>query len=131
MKTPYIKIYTADVLALSRFVTAEQLGQALIQICENAFNNTDLKWATKTGPERQLFKFLYAWKEESRQAYQACVKAGRKGGKKTQANRQRKEPKIDGSGAYALALSVDAKHTETETKTKTETEPETETETKK
>ena len=126
MKTPYIKLYTADVLALSRFVTAEQLGQALIGVCENAFNNTDLKWSTKTGAERQLFKMLYAWKEESRQAYQACVKAGRKGGKKTQANRAQKQQQIDGSGACTLALSPSAKHTETETKT--ETEPETETE---
>ena len=93
MKTPYIKLYTADVLALSRFVTAEQLGQALIRICENAFNNTDLKWSDKTGHERHLLKTLYTWKEESRQAYQACVKAGRKGGQKTQANRLQKNRK--------------------------------------
>lgn len=128
MKTPYIKLYTADILALNRFVTAEQLGRALIEVCENAFSNTHLKWSAKTGPERQLFKMLYAWKEESRQAYQACVKAGRKGGQKTQANRAKKQQKIDGSGACTLALSPSAKHTETETKTETDTEPETETE---
>ena len=126
MKTPYIKLYTADILALNRFVTDEQLGHALVEVCENAFNNTSLKWAHKTGHERQLFKMLYAWKEESRRAYQACVKAGRKGGKKTQANRIQKQQKIDESDACTLALSQSAKHTETETKT--ETEPYTETE---
>lgn len=126
MKTPYIKLYTADILALNRFVTAEQLGQALIEVCENAFSNTHSKCSHKTGPERQLFKMLYAWKEESRQAYQACVKAGRKGGKKTQANRAQKQQQIDGSGAGTLALSPSAKHTETETEPETETETETE-----
>ncbi len=130
MKTPYIKLYTADILALNRFVTTEQLGRALIEVCENAFNNTHLKWSAKTGHERQLFKMLYAWKEESRQAYLACVKAGRKGGKKTQANRTRKKPQIDGSGACTPALSTRSKHTETdtETDTNTETKPYTETE---
>ncbi len=127
MKTPYIKLYTADILALSRQVTPEQMGLAIISACESAFSNIPMP-PPQGADYLPLFQMLEQWKEESCRAYQACKKAGRKGGKKTQMLRQQKTAKIDESPACTTALIPYAKHTETETETNTETETETETE---
>lgn len=131
MKLPYIKLYTADILAAHHHVSNEQLGRAIVAACESAFSNT-FTYTAQNHYEENLFEMLCLWTEESRRAYKQHKKAGRKGGKRTQANRALKKQQIVGSEATAAALSTPSKHTETKTKTEpnTETETDTETETK-
>jgi len=122
MKIPYIKLYTADLLAASRNLTAQQIGEAVLGLCEQAFEN-DTAYVPQTAREEAFFGMLLNWKEEAKTAWQQRKKAGRNGGKHS----QQKNKKIDGSEIISSALSDTHKHTETETKT--ETEPYTETET--
>ena len=119
MKIPYIKLYTADLLAASRHLTAEQLGEAILGICESAFENNTL-YEPETTREKDFFAMLNHWKDESADCYRNHKKIGRKGGRVS----QQKNKKIDGSEIPAPASSNVNKHTETETKTETDTETE-------
>ncbi len=124
MKIPYIKLYTADLLAASRHLTAQQIGQAVLGICEQAFED-DCTYLPQTQREKQFFQMLGHWKEEAQIGYAQKKKAGRLGGK----TKQQKMTKIDGSGAISSACSTPPSQTETDTKT--ETKPYTETKTEK
>lgn len=117
MKIPYIKIYTADILAKSRRLSAEQIGQALLGICEQAFEN-DTDYVPQTETEKALFDMLIGWKNESVSALKQKKKAGRLGAQKT--NEKRKLS--DGGTAALSAVGTRKRHTETETDTETETE---------
>ena len=62
MKIPYIKIYTADLLAKARKLSPEQIGRALVGVCEQAFENqTD--YTPQTEPEQAFFDLLMEWKQ--------------------------------------------------------------------
>ena len=89
MKIPYIKIYTADLLAVCRKLTDEQLGSAMLGICEQAFEN-DTAYLPQTPQEERLFELLSQWKEESKESYFQNKKNGSKGGKKTSAKYSKK-----------------------------------------
>ena len=119
MKLPYVKLYTADLLAASRHLTAQQLGEALLGICEQAFENaTD--YQPETAREQAFFEQLLCWKNEAEQSYKQRKKAGRKGGRVT----GQKSKKIVGSEIKIPASSTTLKQTETDTETETETETE-------
>lgn len=112
MKIPYVKIYTADLLAKSRKLSPEQIGRAVLGLCEQAFENaTD--YTPGTQAEQALFDLLLSWKNESISALKQKKNAGRKGGKSTQAKRQF----LDGSTASPRASSTQTKQTETDTET--------------
>lgn len=112
MKIPYVKIYTADLLAKSRKLSPEQIGRAVLGLCEQAFENaTD--YTPGTQAEQALFDLLLSWKNESISALKQKKNAGRKGGKSTQTKRQF----LDGSTAFPCASSTQTKHTETDTET--------------
>ena len=64
MKIPYIKIYASDLLAKSRKLSPEQIGRAVVGVCEQAFENaTD--YQPQTEPEQAFFNLLLEWKSES------------------------------------------------------------------
>ena len=69
MKIPYIKIYTADLLAVCRKLTDEQLGSAVLGICEQAFEN-DTTYLPDTPQEERLFALLTQWKDEALESYE-------------------------------------------------------------
>lgn len=125
MKIPYIKIYTADLLAKSRRLNAEQIGRLVIAACEQAFEGSSQN-AFLDPQEQAFYAMLNDWIAESETALKQKKLAGRKGGKAT----QQKNKLLDGSTACTSALSkplasassVCLKHTETDTETKTETE---------
>lgn len=112
MKIPYVKIYTADLLAKSRKLSPEQIGRAVLGLCEQAFENTT-DYTPGTQAEQALFDLLLSWKNESISALKQKKNAGRKGGKSTQAKRQF----LDGSTASPRASSTQTKQTETDTET--------------
>ena len=116
MKIPYIKIYTADLLAVSRHATYEEIGRAVVGICEKAFGYADT-YQPQTKNESTLFALLDEWKQESAAALKQKRLAGKKGG----LARQQKLTLSDGSTACFSASSTPLKHTETETDTETET----------
>ncbi|MDD6153478.1 MAG: hypothetical protein PUC11_05980 [Elusimicrobia bacterium] len=117
MKIPYVKVYTADLLAKSRRLTPEQIGRAILGICEQAFENaTD--YAPQTDAEKALFDMLIGWKNESVSALKQKKKAGRLGAQKT--NEKRKLS--DGGTAALSAVGTSKRHTETDTDTETETD---------
>lgn len=115
MKIPYVKIYTADLLAKSRRLSAEQIGNAVIGLCEQAFEN-ETAYQPQTEPERAFFNMLLDWKNESVASLKQKKLAGKKGGKAT----QQKYKLSDESTACASASSTLIKQTETETDTETE-----------
>ncbi len=115
MKLPYIKLYTADLLAASRNLTLEQIGAGVMGVCELAFEN-DTAYTPQTAREIAFFEMLTRWKEESLQSVQLKKKAGRKGGKRT----QQKKKEIDESTACLCASNTPNKHTDTDTNTETE-----------
>lgn len=121
MKIPYVKIYTADLLAKSRRLSAEQIGNAVIGLCEQAFEN-ETAYQPQTEPERAFFNMLLDWKNESVASLKQKKLAGKKGGKAT----QQKYKLSDESTACLSASSTLIKQTETETDTETDTETETE-----
>ncbi len=124
MKLPYIKIYTADLLAAARKLTDQQLGRALVGVCEQAFEN-NTAYLPASPREQVFFDMLMQWKNESFELYSNKKAAGRKGGKRT----QHKYRKIDGSKGTVSALNYLPKQTETDTETETKTETKTKTET--
>lgn len=115
MKIPYVKIYTADILAKTRKLTPEQIGRAVVGVCEQAFENqTD--YAPKTDAEKALFDMLIGWKNESVSALKQKKKAGRLGAQKT--NEKRKL--LDGGTAAMPAVGTPERQTETDTDTETD-----------
>ena len=119
MKIPYIKIYTADLLAKSRHLSAEQIGNAMIGICEQAFEN-ETQYEPKNEAERSFYNMLFSWKNESISALKQKKLAGKKGGLVTQARHKLS----DESTACLSASSTPNKQTETDTESETETETE-------
>lgn len=115
MKIPYVKVYTADLLAKSRRLSEEQIGRAILGICEQAFENaTD--YAPQTEAEKALFDMLIGWKNESVSALKQKKKAGRLGAQKT--NEKRKLS--DGGTAALSAVGTRKRQTETDTETETD-----------
>lgn len=115
MKIPYIKIYTADLLAKARHLSPEQIGQAIIGICEQGFEN-QTQYRPQNEAERAFYEVLIGWKNESLAALKQKKLAGKKGGKTTQARHKLS----DGSTACFCASSTPNKQTETETDTETD-----------
>lgn len=115
MKIPYIKIYTADLLAKTRRLTAEQIGEALIGVCEQAFDN-ETQYEPKNDAERAFYTTLLEWKNESVSALKQKKLAGKNGAKK----RWQEKQLSDGSNAISTANSTKVWQTETETDTETE-----------
>lgn len=115
MKVPYIKIYTADLLAKTRRLTAEQIGQAVIGVCEQAFEN-QTQYEPKNEAERAFYEMLLCWKNESISALKQKKLAGKNGAKK----RWQEQQLSDGSTAISTANSTRVWQTETETDTETD-----------
>ena len=122
MKIPYIKLYAADLLAASRHVTSEQLGDAILGVCELSFENKTL-YQPQTPREKAFFELLLNWKKEATAHVNQKKQAGRLGAKKRWGNKT----VLDGSTATSAADSTPNSHTEPDTET--EPEPDTETET--
>ena len=91
MKIPYVKIYTADLLATSRKLTPEQIGQAILGLCEQAFEN-ETAYQPQSQAERALFDMLVSWKQESIAALKQKKNAGRSGAKKRWQKEREKAP---------------------------------------
>ena len=123
MKIPYVKLYTADLLAASRYLTSQQIGDAILALCESAFEN-DTAYTPDTAREEALFNMLLDWKEEAKRAY----KHNKKMAQKAARARWEKQAVSGGAPSILRACATSPCQTETETKTETETEPETETE---
>ncbi len=124
MKIPYIKIYTADLLAVCRKLTDEQLGSAVLGICEQAFEN-DTTYLPDTPQEERLFALLTQWKDEAQKSYLQNKKVSQKAAKA----RWQKKSVSGGASSIVAGHNQPKCQTETETETKTETETETDTET--
>lgn len=115
MKIPYVKIYTADLLAKSRKLSPEQIGRAMLGMCEQAFENqTDYRPCTQA--EEALFDMLLGWKNESINSLKQKKSAGRLGAKKTNA----KHKLSDGGTAALPAAGTCKRQTETDTDTETD-----------
>ena len=66
MKLPYIKVYASDVLAASRNLTTQQIGDAILGICEQAFEG-DTAYLPETTREQAFFALLESWKAQAEQ----------------------------------------------------------------
>ena len=124
MKIPYIKLYTADLLAVCRKMTDEQLGSAVLGICEQAFEN-DTAYLPDTPQEERLFALLTQWKDEALESYEQ----NKKKMKKARSARWKKQENVVGKSLRNMFEGGIAQQTDTETDTETETETKTETET--
>lgn len=100
MKIPYVKIYTADLLAKARKLSPEQIGRAVVGVCEQAFEN-ETAYKPRNEEERSFYEMLLNWKNASVSVIKSRKKAGRKGGLATQS----KLKLSDGSNASPLASS--------------------------
>ena len=123
MKIPYIKIYTSDLLAIYRRVTDEQLGRAVVGICEQAFEN-ETDYLPQTPPEERMFALLTQWKAESQKSYLQNKRASQKAAWA----RWQKKPVSDGASRIITGHSQLPCQTETDTETETNTDTETKTE---
>ena len=121
MKIPYIKIYTADLLAVCRKLTDEQLGSAVLGICEQAFEN-DTAYLPDTPQEERLFALLTQWKDEALESYEQ----NKKKMKKARSARWKKQENVVGKSLRNMFEGGIAQQTDTETETETDTETETE-----
>ena len=101
MKIPYIKIYTSDLLAIYRRLTDEQLGRAMVGICEQAFEN-ETTYVPQTPQEERLFTLLTQWKDESKKNYLQNKKVSQKAARA----RWQKKSVLDG------ASSIGARHSQ-------------------
>ena len=117
MKIPYIKIYTADLLAKSRHLSAEQIGKALIGICEQAFEN-QTQYRPDNEAEGALFDLFTQWKNESVSSLKSRKRAGKIGALSRWSNTQLS----DGSKRISSAISKCECQTDTETETEADTE---------
>ena len=120
MKIPYIKIYTADLLAKSRHLSAEQIGNAMIGICEQAFEN-ETQYEPKNEAERSFYTMLFGWKNESVSSLKSRKRAGKIGALSRWSNTQLS----DGSKRISSAISKCECQTDTETESETDAEIET------
>lgn len=102
MKIPYVKIYPADLLATSRKLTPEQIGQAILGLCEQAFEN-ETAYQPQSQAEQALFDMLVSWKQESIAALKQKKNAGRSGAKKRWQKEREKAELSDGSTAIISA----------------------------
>ena len=71
MKIPYIKIYTADLLAKTRRLSAQEIGEAVIAACELAFEgSTDYEQCLSNASDnaKAFFNMLKEWTEDSKEA---------------------------------------------------------------
>ena len=122
MKIPYIKIYTADLLAKTRRLSAQEIGEAVIAACELAFEgSTDYEQCLSNASEnaQAFFNMLKEWAEDSKEALKVKRERAQKGAQ----TRWEKSASIVGAKAYAQAmLKHNAKQCHTETETETETE---------
>ena len=100
MKIPYVKIYTADLLAKARKLSPEQIGRAVVGVCEQAFEN-QTAYKPINEEERSFYEMLLNWKNASVSVIKSRKKAGRKGGLATQS----KSKLSDGSNASPFASS--------------------------
>ena len=121
MKIPYIKLYTADLLAASRNLTAQQIGEAMLGLCESAFEN-DTAYVPQTAREETFFEMLLHWKEESLQA----LEQNKKKMKKARSMRWAKKENTVGQSLKNNTQAAIPQHTETKTETKPYTETKTE-----
>ena len=117
MKIPYIKIYTADLLAKSRHLTDAQIGRALIGICEQAFEN-QTQYRPDNEAEGALFDLFTQWKNESVSSLKSRKRAGKIGALSRWSNTQLS----DGSKRISPAISTCECHTETDTDTEKDKE---------
>lgn len=102
MKIPYIKIYTADLLAKTRRLSPEQIGNAVIGVCEQAFEN-ETAYTPQNEAEQAFFDLLLVWKAESIAALKQKRKSGKIGAQKRWNNAQEKMQLSDGSTAISSA----------------------------
>lgn len=120
MKIPYIKIYTADLLAKTRRLSAQEIGEAVIAACELAFEgSTDYEQCLSNASEnaQAFFNMLKEWAEDSKEALKVQRERAQKGAQ----TRWQKSSSIVGAKAYAQAmLKHNAKQCHTETETETE-----------
>ena len=118
MKIPYIKIYTADLLAKTRRLSPQEIGEAVIAACEMAFEgSTDYKPAQANA--QAFFNMLNDWTAESKDALKAQHSRAKKG---AQARWQKSEV-LDGAQAFTKEMpkqSICQCQTETETETETD-----------
>ena len=118
MKIPYIKIYTADLLAKTRRLSPQEIGEAVIAACEMAFEgSTDYKPAQANA--QAFFNMLNDWTSESKDALKAQHSRAKKG---AQARWQKSEV-LDGAQAFTKEMpkqSICQCQTETETETETD-----------
>ena len=121
MKIPYIKLYTADLLASSRYLTTDQIGSAILGICEQAFEN-DTSYLPDNTREESFYAMLTRWKDEAKTNYTKKKKSN----KKAAAVRWQKNPISEDASCIRISCATVACQTETETKTDTETDTETE-----
>lgn len=121
MKIPYIKIYTADLLAKTRRLSAQEIGEAVIAACELAFEgSTDYEQCLSNASDnaKAFFNMLKEWAEDSKEALKVHRERAQKGAQ----TRWQKSAAIVGAKAYAQAmLKHNAKQCHTETETETET----------
>lgn len=125
-KIPYIKIYTADLLAKSRHLNAEQIGRLVIAACEKAFEGNDAH-AFLDPQEQSLFSMLNDWICESEEALH-----DRKNSAKRAAKARWSKSKISDVCERIVRTNANASHAEmrpqrtvkchTETDTDTETD---------
>lgn len=117
MKIPYIKIYTADLLAKTRRLSPQEIGEAVIAACEMAFEgSTEYKPAQANA--QAFFNMLNDWTAESKDA----LKAQRTRAKKGAQARWQKSEVLDGAQAFTKEMpkqSFTQCHTDTETDTET------------
>lgn len=118
MKIPYIKIYTADLLAKTRRLSPQEIGEAVIAACEMAFEgSTEYKPAQANA--QAFFNMLNDWTAESKDA----LKAQRTRAKKGAQARWQKSEVLDGAQAFTKEMpkqSFTQCHTDTETDTETD-----------
>lgn len=118
MKIPYIKIYTADLLAKTRRLSPQEIGEAVIAACEMAFEgSTEYKPAQANA--QAFFNMLNDWTAESKDA----LKAQRTRAKKGAQARWQKSEVLDGTQAFTKEMpkqSFTQCHTEIDTDTETD-----------
>ena len=99
MKIPYIKIYTADLLAKTRRLSPQEIGEAVIAACEMAFEgSTDYKPAQANA--QAFFNMLNDWTAESKEAIKSQHARAKKG---AQARWQKIEV-LDGAQAFTKEM---------------------------
>ena len=87
MKTSYINLYTADLLAMARHLTPAQIGRLIVSICEDSFGQNP-HFEPQTTYEKIGYQRLKTWQEQTQKLIKQRKLSGRKGGLKTQQKRR-------------------------------------------